>query len=74
MHGDVFRPPRHGMLLSVVVGSGVQVLSMMLITLGGFSRAAAGARWVGTGLEPGGYLELSDHTGWILHVEALLAC
>ncbi|XP_037075308.1 transmembrane 9 superfamily member 2-like [Pollicipes pollicipes] len=33
VHGDVFRPPRHGMLLSVLVGSGVQVLSMMLITL-----------------------------------------
>ncbi|KAF0306198.1 Transmembrane 9 superfamily member 2 [Amphibalanus amphitrite] len=33
VHGDVFRPPRHGMLLSVFVGSGVQVLSMLLITL-----------------------------------------
>ncbi|XP_042871776.1 transmembrane 9 superfamily member 2-like [Penaeus japonicus] len=33
VHGDVFRPPRNGMLLSVLVGSGVQVFSMSLITL-----------------------------------------
>ncbi|KAK2705487.1 hypothetical protein QYM36_015768 [Artemia franciscana] len=34
VHGDVFRPPRKGMLLSVFVGSGVQVFLMTLITLG----------------------------------------
>ena len=34
VHGDVFRPPRNGMLLSVMVGSGCQVFSMTLITLG----------------------------------------
>lgn len=34
VHGDVFRPPRKGMLLSVFVGSGVQVLAMTIITLG----------------------------------------
>jgi len=33
VHGDVFRPPRHSMLLSVFLGSGVQVLFMTLITL-----------------------------------------
>ena len=33
VHGDVFRPPKHGMLLSVMVGSGVQLFVMMLITL-----------------------------------------
>ncbi|XP_065572829.1 transmembrane 9 superfamily member 2-like [Artemia franciscana] len=33
VHGDVFRPPRKGMLLSVFVGSGVQVFLMTLITL-----------------------------------------
>jgi len=33
VHGDVFRPPRQGMLLSVLVGSGAQVFSMALITL-----------------------------------------
>jgi len=33
VHGDVFRPPRYAMLLSVFVGSGVQVFSMTLITL-----------------------------------------
>ncbi|KAK7082390.1 transmembrane 9 superfamily member 2, partial [Halocaridina rubra] len=33
VHGDVFRPPRRGMLLSVLVGSGVQVFIMTLITL-----------------------------------------
>ena len=34
VHGDVFRPPHKGMLLSVFVGSGVQVLVMTMITLG----------------------------------------
>ncbi|CAL8119027.1 unnamed protein product [Orchesella dallaii] len=33
VHGDVFRPPRKGMLLSVFIGSGVQVLAMTVITL-----------------------------------------
>ncbi|XP_023298241.2 transmembrane 9 superfamily member 2 [Lucilia cuprina] len=33
VHGDVFRPPRKGMLLSVFLGSGVQVFCMTLITL-----------------------------------------
>ncbi|XP_017785554.1 PREDICTED: transmembrane 9 superfamily member 2 [Nicrophorus vespilloides] len=33
VHGDVFRPPRKGMLLSVMLGSGVQVLCMTLVTL-----------------------------------------
>lgn len=34
VHGDVFRPPRKGMLLSVLLGSGIQVFFMALITLG----------------------------------------
>ncbi|XP_076477128.1 transmembrane 9 superfamily protein member 2 isoform X2 [Bombus vancouverensis nearcticus] len=33
VHGDVFRPPRKGMLLSVLLGSGVQVFYMTLVTL-----------------------------------------
>ncbi|GLG95782.1 hypothetical protein R5R35_008667 [Gryllus longicercus] len=33
VHGDVFRPPRKGMLLSVLLGSGTQVFFMTLITL-----------------------------------------
>ncbi|CAG7837323.1 unnamed protein product [Allacma fusca] len=33
VHGDVFRPPRKGMLLSVFLGSGFQVLAMTVITL-----------------------------------------
>ncbi|CAD6997010.1 transmembrane 9 superfamily member 2 [Ceratitis capitata] len=33
VHGDVFRPPRRGMLLSIFLGSGVQVTFMALITL-----------------------------------------
>jgi len=33
VHGDVFRPPRKGMLLSVFLGSGTQLLSMAAITL-----------------------------------------
>jgi len=33
VHGDVFRPPRKGMLLSVFLGSGSQILCMTAITL-----------------------------------------
>jgi len=33
VHGDVFRPPRKGMLLSVLLGSGTQLLSMACITM-----------------------------------------
>lgn len=33
VHGDVFRAPEHAMLLSVFLGSGVQVFFMTLITL-----------------------------------------
>ncbi len=33
VHGDVFRPPRKGMLLSVFLGSGAQLVSMISITL-----------------------------------------
>ena len=33
VHGDVFRPPRKGMLLSIFLGSGTQILCMTGITL-----------------------------------------
>ena len=33
VHGDVFRPPEHPVLLAVVAGSGVQMVSMMVVTL-----------------------------------------
>ncbi|XP_055421481.1 transmembrane 9 superfamily member 2-like isoform X1 [Bubalus kerabau] len=33
IHADVFRPPRHGMLLSILLGQGTQVLIMTFITL-----------------------------------------
>ncbi|KAF3842518.1 hypothetical protein F7725_024469, partial [Dissostichus mawsoni] len=33
VHGDVFRPPRKGMLLSVFLGSGTQIFIMTFITL-----------------------------------------
>ena len=33
VHGDVFRPPRKGMLLAVLLGSGTQILCMAAITL-----------------------------------------
>jgi len=33
VHGDVFRPPRKGMLLSVLIGSGAQLISMASATL-----------------------------------------
>jgi len=34
VHGDTFRPPRKGMLLAILNGSGVQIFFMVLITLG----------------------------------------
>ncbi|XP_077987329.1 transmembrane 9 superfamily member 2-like [Glandiceps talaboti] len=33
VHGDVFRPPRRGMLLSVLLGTGSQIIFMVFITL-----------------------------------------
>lgn len=33
VHGDVFRPPKKGMLLSVFLGSGTQIFTMTLVTL-----------------------------------------
>uniref|UniRef100_A0A6Q2Y6P6 Transmembrane 9 superfamily member n=1 Tax=Esox lucius TaxID=8010 RepID=A0A6Q2Y6P6_ESOLU len=33
VHGDVFRPPRKGMLLSVFLGSGTQIFLMTFVTL-----------------------------------------
>lgn len=33
VHGDVFRAPRKGMVLAVLLGSGVQIFCMSLITL-----------------------------------------
>lgn len=34
VHGDVFRPPTRPMLLSVLVGSGAQLIAMTALTLG----------------------------------------
>ena len=45
VHGDVFRPPRKGMLLSVFLGSGTQMLCMSGITLvGEIARTSAVSR------------------------------
>lgn len=33
VHGDVFRAPARPMLLSILVGSGVQVFGMLLVTM-----------------------------------------
>ena len=33
VHGDVFRPPTRPMLLSVLLGNGVQLLLMAIVTL-----------------------------------------
>ncbi|KAK7100214.1 transmembrane 9 superfamily member 4-like [Littorina saxatilis] len=33
VHGDVFRPPRHTLLLTALVGAGIQVFFMLLITI-----------------------------------------
>lgn len=41
VHGDAFRPPRRGMLLCVLNGSGMQIFFMALITLGKDKRFSA---------------------------------
>lgn len=33
VHGDVFRPPNHAMILSVLTGSGVHLIAMTGLTL-----------------------------------------
>jgi transmembrane 9 superfamily protein 2/4 len=33
VHGDVFRPPRYPRLFAAVIGSGIQVFLMALITI-----------------------------------------
>lgn len=33
VHGDVFRPPKHPRLFAAVVGSGIQIFFMALITI-----------------------------------------
>lgn len=33
IHGDVFRPPKNSRLFAAVVGSGIQIFLMSLITL-----------------------------------------
>ena len=33
VHGDVFRPPKWGMLLAVLCGTGAQIMCMVFITL-----------------------------------------
>lgn len=33
VHGDVFRPPRHPRLFAAIVGSGMQIFFMALITI-----------------------------------------
>lgn len=48
VHGDVFRPPRHPRLFAAVIGSGIQIFFMALITiffamLGMLSPASRGA-------------------------------
>lgn len=45
VHGDVFRPPRKGMLLSVFLGSGTQILCMTGITLVRLFVTAAATRY-----------------------------
>lgn len=37
VHGDVFRPPKHPRLFAAVVGSGIQIFFMALITICRFS-------------------------------------
>jgi hypothetical protein len=36
VHGDVFRPPKHGAILAPILGSGIQFLFMIVITMSEF--------------------------------------
>lgn len=33
LHGDVFRPPRYPRLFASVIGSGIQILGMAVVTI-----------------------------------------
>ena len=33
VHGDVFRPPRYPRLFASIIGSGIQILGMALVTI-----------------------------------------
>lgn len=35
VHGDVFRPPRYHMLLSALIGTGVQLFGLTTLLIGG---------------------------------------
>ena len=37
VHGDVFRPPQYPMFLAALLGSGVQLFCMVVITIGRFA-------------------------------------
>ena len=46
VHGDVFRPPKVGMALSVLVGTGVQLIAMAVITMSEpSSKPSSGRRY-----------------------------
>jgi transmembrane 9 superfamily protein 2/4 len=51
VHGDVFRPPRKGMMLSVLIGSGTQILFMTAITLVRFFAFGLSAKLMPKALE-----------------------
>lgn len=38
VHGDVFRPPRHPRLFAAIIGSGIQIFFMALITICKYTR------------------------------------
>lgn len=44
VHGEVFRPPPHPMLLSVMVGTGSQLCAMVSVTLGESGEASVVGR------------------------------
>jgi len=39
LHGDVFRPPKYPRLFTALIGSGIQILGMALVTICKFSSA-----------------------------------
>jgi transmembrane 9 superfamily protein 2/4 len=39
VHGDVFRPPKNPLLLSVLLGNGAQLFAMTALTIGGYMKS-----------------------------------
>ncbi|KAH0619321.1 hypothetical protein JD844_019316 [Phrynosoma platyrhinos] len=78
VHGDVFRPPQYPMILSSLLGSGIQLFCMILIVIcevfGGFSagrlyRTLKGHRW-----KKGAFCTATLYPGVVFGICFILNC